>query len=101
MVRLTHQELETRFAISVETTDADLSADVSAAFTLNSEAEVEPAALREFLSSIAIMVVYPYLRESIFASASRLGVDPPLLLLFRAGQISFEEPSQIAEPTEK
>jgi len=95
LVRREAGVLETRFRMTVRTRDAEMRSDVGAVFSSSEGHEVAAEAVGEFINQVGIMVVYPYLREGVFTSASRLGVSPPVLDLVRRGEISFSsEPDQ-------
>lgn len=76
---------ETRSKMVVKTVDADLVADAAAVFTYSEPLEVPQEVAGEFVEKVGLMAVYPFLREQVFTTASRLGVAPPVLGLLRAG----------------
>lgn len=100
MVRGFDGGLEARFRATYEHRDFVLLADLGVKY-----AETEPFQLAEslvprFLSDIAIMGAFPYLRESLATSATRLGVAPPVLGLIGRGALTFSrEPEGEGEPS--
>lgn len=97
--------LETRMRLQVEGEGVLILADMSAVYTHSEEVDLEMDALREFVERVGIMSVYPFVRESIFTTAARLGVSPPVLGLIRPGTFRLGEmgasrgPDEDAGPT--
>ncbi|MGN6759768.1 MAG: hypothetical protein ACTHJI_00360 [Leifsonia sp.] len=92
---------ETRARLTVTTADSELLADVSAIYTFAESLTVPREVAGEFVERVGIMSVYPFLREQIFATATRLGVSAPVMGLLRAGQITVEltPASDLAAPS--
>jgi hypothetical protein len=84
-VRLSDSDLETRARVRVDSAQAELIADVSATYTFTEPLELSREVVGEFVERVGVMSVFPYLREAIHTTASRLGVDAPVLGLLRAG----------------
>ena len=84
--------LETRVLMTVNTPEADLRADVGALYTFRERLSVEKEIVAEFVEKVGVMAVFPFLRESILTTATRLGVAPPVLGLLRAGQFHVTPP---------
>lgn len=92
---LTRQEpgrLEARFRATMRGTQCHLVVDLGLFYTSDEPVKMSRDTMREFLSNVAFMAAYPYMRESLFTSATRLGVDPPLLGLVRLGEFEFDIP---------
>jgi len=87
MVRKSELEIETRMRMVVETDVAVFTADISATYTLAEPAHVPDEVVTDFLERVGLMAVYPYAREAIHTSASRLAVDAPVLGLLRTGSV--------------
>ena len=85
MVRLGAQDLETRGRVRVQTSQAVLIADVSATYTFSEPVDLSSDVVGEFVERVGVMAIFPYLREAVHTTASRLGVDAPVLGLLRAG----------------
>ncbi|MBI9113625.1 hypothetical protein [Sanguibacter suaedae] len=85
---------ETRVKLSVDTSEAQLLADVGAVFTFSEPLKVPQVAAGEFVEKVGVMAVYPFLREHIFTTAGRLGVAPPVLGLLRAGTFTIASDQQ-------
>ncbi|GAB4083309.1 hypothetical protein GCU67_20985 [Modestobacter muralis] len=64
-------------------------ADVAAEFALAEPVAIEGAVLREFVERVGVMAAYPFVREGLHSTASKLRVQAPLLQLLRANQISL------------
>ena len=77
--------LETRGRLVVHTLEADILADAGAVFSFSAPLDVTEAVAAEFVEKVGVMAVYPFLREHVFTTASRLGVAPPVIGLLRAG----------------
>lgn len=86
--------LETRCRLYVETHDADLVADFGVRYASSDPFEVSSAGVSDFVEKVGVMAVFPFLRESIQTTATRLGVPAPVLGLLRAGsfQVQVEQP---------
>jgi len=91
---------ETRTKLVVQTVEADLSADAGAIFTYSEPLTVSREVAGEFVEKVGVMAVYPFVREQVFTTASRLGVAPPVMGLLRAGQFRIELPTEdhVANP---
>jgi hypothetical protein len=89
MVRVEGDDLETRARMYVVTQQAELVADVSATYSLREALEIPEAVVAEFVERVGVMAVFPYLREAIHTTATRLGVDAPVLGLLRAGNFKL------------
>ncbi|MFF2148995.1 hypothetical protein [Kitasatospora sp. NPDC058190] len=73
--------LEVRCRLEVGNTQADFAVDAVAAFSAGGPFELAPGLQQRFIEQIGITVLYPYLRESLHSTATRLGVDTPMLSL--------------------
>lgn len=74
--------LDVRCRITLRNRHAAFVADAVATFVVSGEPfELAESLERQFIDRVAITVVYPYLRESITASATKLRVDIPVLSL--------------------
>jgi hypothetical protein len=71
--------------------------DAAARYELAEPLEIPPAILQEFVKRVGVMAVYPYLRESLHLSSSKLRLEAPVLGLLKAGAIQLTaEPSGLA-----
>lgn len=84
------EQVDVRLRVEQWTDDAVLVADIIAAFPLSEPCTVDEQALGQFVERVAVMTAFPFVRESIFTSATRLGVAPPLFTLLRAGSFHLE-----------
>lgn len=85
---------ETRAKMIVQTEDADLVAQAGAIFTFTEPLDVAEAVAAEFVEKVGVMAVFPFLREQIYTTASRLGVAPPVIGLLRAGSFRIDPPDE-------
>ncbi len=83
--RASAESIEARLRVTARSETAELVADVAAQFSLRVPAEVSSTGLREFIEAVGVMTLYPYIRESLFSSAARLGEPAPVLELLRQG----------------
>lgn len=79
--------LRFRFRALFTDADGEYTADLEAIYVLTEPMEVEQPVLHEFASRVAFMAVYPFLRSSIFGSATRLGLPVPVLGIVRQGDM--------------
>lgn len=86
-IRTTPTEIETRMRMTIRIGGAAITADISAEHTLDTPCDLRPEVVREFAERVGVMSVYPYLRESLSTTASRFGVDSPLLGLIKPGDV--------------
>lgn len=91
-VRATGDErhFETRARLTLVTAEAELLADVGGVYSFDEDLKLTQPVAAEFIQRVGIMAIYPFIREQIFASATRLGVPAPVLGMLRAGQFSVE-----------
>lgn len=90
-VRLGVDEIETRMRIVVSTGEATLEADIGVIYRLVRPTNLWSQVVSEFIERVAALAVYPFVREAIFATASRMGVDAPVLGLIRQGEFKVGE----------
>ena len=81
--------IEARFVLDVEVPGAKFMADISAQFAYCEPLTLSPTVAEDFLSEVALMVVFPYLRESVMSLASRLGMDGLVVGLVKRGDFKF------------
>lgn len=86
-LRLTPDEIETRMRFAVNTGDAYLEADMSVVYQLQRPVNLWAHVVTEFIERVAVMAVYPFVREAVFTTAARLGVDTPVLGMIRSGEL--------------
>lgn len=84
------RHFETRARLILVTNEAELLADVSAVHSFDEDLVISREVAAEFTRRVGIMSVYPFVREQIFTSATRLGVAAPVLGMLRAGQFNIE-----------
>lgn len=84
--------LEARLSLTLVTSEAELIADIGARYHYSEPLEVDDSVIAEFVQRVAVMNAFPYLRESVYTTATRLGVAAPVLGLLRAGQLRVTPP---------
>lgn len=82
--------IECRVRMELQTEHANLEADIGAVYTTPEPVEMPAAVVAEFIERVGLMAVFPFLREAVFTTASRLGVPPPVVGILRAGEASVE-----------
>lgn len=92
-VRQEAKTLHYRFRMVLLDASAEYVADFEIVYSVDQE---EPLSLpdellQEFASKVAFMAVYPFLRASVFGSATRLGNSRPILPIVRLGDFSSGE----------
>ena len=85
------QEIAARMTQTVDTGEAVLVADFAICYTLNQPLDIPQPIAVDFVERVAVMALIPFVRESIFTSAARLGMKAPLLAMVRQGQITLGE----------
>ncbi len=89
---VTEEEIHTRFRFVVTTDDANYQADIASIFNLATPCTIDRLVLNDFAERVGFMAAFPYLRESLTASAARLGRKAPLIGLMRPGDLKIEMP---------
>lgn len=77
--------------------DAEYVADIAANYEFDHGAHVSDDVITEFVERVGFFAVYPFLRESIFSSATRMGRPAPVMGVVRAGEFTFEGEMSDAE----
>jgi hypothetical protein len=90
-VRLRELGIDVRCISRVLGSGGEYVSDAAAMFTLAKPATIPDEVLAKFVQRVGVMAVYPYLRESITASASKLRLDPPILKLLRSDDIHISQ----------
>ena len=90
--------IETWFRLTVDLPDAKLAAAYATLFTRDSDEAIPEPVQVEFVERVAIMAVFPYLRESVHTSAVRLQVPPPVLDIMRQGTFRVNTGGGPTEP---
>jgi hypothetical protein len=98
-IRVAPTSLETRMRVAVRLDGAEVTADMAVEYTFARPCALSAEVAREFVERVAVMAIYPFVRESIFATASRLGVDAPVLGLIRSGSFQVGPLVATAGPT--
>lgn len=82
--------LFTEFQFQIDTKDSSTSVALSASWDSEEPIRVAPEALREFVSKVAFMTVYPYARESIARVQTALRGQVSTLDIVRPGTVEIE-----------
>lgn len=86
-----------RFRIIFADDEAEYVADHEIVYTTSESFSVAREILIEFSQRVAFMATYPFLRSSIFSSASRLNRPTPILGLVRQGEFGVQDEMSDAE----
>jgi len=86
-VREGDRGFETRIRMTQTTPEAELIADIGATYTLTQPVDLAPGVMNEFVERVGVMAIFPYLREAVSTTATRLGVPAPVYGLMRQGQV--------------
>lgn len=78
---------ETRIRMTQTTPEAKLVADIGATYTLEHPVDLAPGVMNEFVERVGVMAIFPYLREAVSTTATRIGVPAPIYGLMRQGQV--------------
>lgn len=71
--------------------DGKYLADAIGLFTATHEFELAPGVDREFVERVALMAIYPFVREAIHNMSQRLGGGQVQLGFFRPGRVPLEQ----------
>jgi hypothetical protein len=88
-----------RFRVVYADVEAEYVADWGAQYTWPASEDVSPDVLQEFAERVAFFTTYPFLRASVYGSASRLNKPIPVLPIILQGQFERGEemsPEQVA-----
>lgn len=78
-------------SVIVEHPQADYLVKVGAQYATSEALEVTPAVVRELIERLAIMSVFPFIRECVASLAARLEVTVPMLGMIRQGEFHLGE----------
>lgn len=98
-VRVFDGGIETRFKMTFEGPGYVIVSDIALFYKDLEEFELDANLVPEFLNEVAVMAAYPYLREGVTTSASRLDVERPVLGIVRRGQVQFGQEDPRVEQT--
>ncbi|WP_432457949.1 hypothetical protein [Cellulomonas iranensis] len=90
-VRIDESELEVRMRLAVATSDAEFEVDIAVVYGLLRPVNLWSEVVAEFIQRVAVMSVYPFVREAVFSTASRMGVEAPVLGLVRQNDVSLQD----------
>lgn len=90
-VRVSGDALTVRMRLELVSKDAVYVADMAVEYTLDRPVNFLGSVASEFVERVAAMAVFPYVRESIFTTATRMGRDAPVLGLMKSGDFSVGE----------
>lgn len=86
-MRVLHQaneeSIRVRCRLEAATSDGVYAIDAAAIFGLSTPVELAPELAQEFVRSVGLPAVYPYLRTELQMAARRLGLKAPVLELLR------------------
>lgn len=88
---------ETRIQLTQTTPEAKLVADIGATYTLERPVTLAPGIMNEFVERVGVMAIFPYLREAVSTTATRIGVPAPIYGLMRQGQVHLTPHSDVVD----
>ncbi|CAD6005275.1 hypothetical protein [Agreia sp. COWG] len=82
-----------RFRFRAVFTDepAEYAADIEIVYVTQEPVSTEETLRREFASRVAFMAIYPFIRASVYGSATRLGLPAPVMSIIRQGEFELGE----------
>lgn len=80
-----------RFRAVFSDEESELVSDVEIVYVTQEPVATKVSLRHEFAERVAFMAIYPFIRASIFGSASRLGVAAPVLSIIRQGEFAMGE----------
>lgn len=86
-----------RFRFTVETADARYVTDLASIFALEEPVAINRAVLKDFAERVGFMAAFPYIRESLTTTASRMGRRSPMIGLMRPGDLQIELAEEVSE----
>ena len=87
----TENSISYKFRLEYEGNGMESVVDIGSAFISKKELKVEREVALEFASKVAFMIIYPYVRSSIWSGAARLGLPTPLLGMIQQGALQINE----------
>lgn len=81
--------IEVRLNSRLATDEVEYQVDSSAVYVMAEAREVSETLLREFAERVAVLAVYPYIREGMMQLAGRMNQPRPILPMMRAGRIQL------------
>lgn len=92
MERHSDSQLEYRFQMALQATDAEFFTEIGLVYEFNEPVMPTASAVLDFVEKVAIMAAFPFFRESVFTSATRLGVRVPVMGLLKQGAFKIDRP---------
>lgn len=84
--------LEVRFRVQVDHSEANYEVELASRYASKDRFEFSEEVLRDFIERVAIMAVFPYIREAISSMAARLELEVPILGMLRQGEFKLGTP---------
>lgn len=97
--RSTETIFEPRFLLKVDDLTAEFVVDISTQYESPTPIVASSAISAEFVEKVAIMAVFPFLREALATTAARMELPVPVLGLIRAGQFQVAVEPDSADST--
>lgn len=101
MQTVDEKSISVRGRMTIKTPQAILIADTVAVFSIKEDDDNESLdneaidfsddLMQEFAEKIAVPILYPFIRESIYDGARKIGAKPPMLDILRSGNISLKK----------
>lgn len=87
----TENSISYKFRLKYEGNGMEAIVDIGSAYISKKEFKVDREVALEFASKVAFMIIYPYVRSSIWSGAARLRLPAPLLGLIQPGALQINE----------
>lgn len=88
-----------RYRLTFQGEVADYLVDVAAKYSFSEPIALQPQPWIQFVEEVAFMVVFPFLREGTFSTATRLGQPAPVLGLMKRGEFRINPDGSGPEPS--
>ncbi|WP_337352452.1 hypothetical protein [Pseudarthrobacter sp. CCNWLW207] len=86
--------VEVRQRLNVVSDDARFTVDEGVTFEFPGPIEVDQSIRQDFISKVGLMVLHPFMRESLRSLSAKLGVEPVLLPIRRGFDLEPMDPSE-------
>lgn len=90
--------IQTRFRATVQHADGDYVADFGLNYSFSEPLDLSEEAISGLLSRVAVMSVWPFIREAVATTAARMELKVPVLGLVKQGQFQFARTEAPEEP---
>ncbi|MHA6694674.1 hypothetical protein [Homoserinimonas sp. A520] len=91
-VRIRHvgPQLGVRLRLHVQDASVDIVVDVAAEYESGETLAIEKPTVQEFVNNVALMQLYPFIREAVMTMSAKVSGQSLLLPVFQRGEITME-----------